>query len=33
MEEIYLKLFPTSESTLASINPDIIRSGTGFAIK
>lgn len=32
MEEIYLKLYPTSESALASINPDIISSGTGFAI-
>lgn len=32
MEEIYLKLYPTSESVLASINPDITSSGTGFAI-
>ncbi len=32
MEEIYLKLYPTSESALASINPEIISSGTGFAI-
>ena len=32
LEEIYLKLYPTSESVLASINPEIIGSGTGFAI-
>lgn len=32
MEEIYLKLYPTSESALASINPEITSSGTGFAI-
>jgi len=31
-EEIYLKLYPTSESALASINPEITSSGTGFAI-
>ena len=32
MEAIYLKLFPTSESALASISPEIKSSGTGFAI-
>lgn len=32
MEEIYLKLYPTSESALATINPEITSSGTGFAI-
>jgi V8-like Glu-specific endopeptidase len=32
LEEFYLKLYPTSESALASVNPDIISSGTGFAI-
>lgn len=31
-EEAYLKLYPTSESALASINPEITSSGTGFAI-
>jgi hypothetical protein len=31
-EDIYLKLYPTSESALATINPEIISSGTGFAI-
>ena len=32
MEEAYLKLYPTSESVLKSINPDIVSSGTGFSI-
>lgn len=32
IEELYLKLYPTSESPLASINPEILSSGTGFAI-
>jgi len=33
MEEAYLKLYPTSESVLESVNPEITSSGTGFAIK
>jgi V8-like Glu-specific endopeptidase len=32
MEEAYLKLYPTSESVLKSLNPNIVSSGTGFAI-
>ncbi|MDY0078760.1 MAG: trypsin-like peptidase domain-containing protein [Bacteroidales bacterium] len=32
MEEVYLKLYPTSESVLETINPEITSSGTGFAI-
>jgi S1-C subfamily serine protease len=32
MEEAYLKLYPTSESVLKSINPSLTSSGTGFAI-
>ncbi|MBT3748109.1 MAG: trypsin-like serine protease [Bacteroidetes bacterium] len=31
-ENLFLKLYPTSESVLASINPEISSSGTGFAI-
>ncbi|MEQ8324037.1 MAG: serine protease [Cytophagales bacterium] len=32
LKDLYLKLYPTSESVLGSISPSIIGSGTGFAI-
>jgi S1-C subfamily serine protease len=31
-EELYLKLYPISESSIVSKNPEVLSSGTGFAI-